>query len=82
MFRNIVPRVAIVLAVGACAAYSQKPAIFPNGVVNAASFYGRTPGNSDAVAIGSIASIFGINLANTTMSAQGFRYPRRSAGRR
>ncbi len=49
------------------------PVIYPGGVVNAAH-YGRP------IALGSIASIFGENLAPTTAAAEGFPLPTELAG--
>lgn len=53
---------------------AQKPVIFPGGVVNAASL---VPVSQPAhgVAPGSIASIFGQNLASAAASAQGYPLP-------
>lgn len=54
--------------------YGQKPVIFPGGVVNAASY--ATGGlTGKAVALGSIVSIFGRNLAAAAQSASGVALP-------
>lgn len=55
-------RLLFLLVLGAVVGWGQKPVIFPGGVVNAAS-YGSESG------IGSIAAIFGTNLAVTTETA-------------
>ena len=70
--------------------WSQQPVISPGGVVNAASYasgiynlYSNSNplgGFSPALASGSIASIFGTNLAATTKSAQSLPLPSQLGG--
>lgn len=57
----------------------QRPIISPGGVVNAASYTTGGP-SGKAVAVGSIVSIFGRNLATTTQSASSFPLPTALAG--
>jgi uncharacterized protein (TIGR03437 family) len=72
-------RVFCVFAACAALAWAQAPAIFPGGVVNAASFL--TGGQTGAyLAPGSIASIFGTNLANVTESAASTPLPTELGG--
>src|ERR1700681_2809052 len=79
MFRAI----GIVVAICPVVGWGQVPAIFPGGVVNAAS-YASAPHtiypNANGLASGSIASIFGTNLASTTQTAQGSSWPLMLAG--
>lgn len=64
----------LLLLLIANAAFAQKPIINPGGVLNAASFV-PVPLIGHAVAPGSIASIFGRNLAAATLSASSFPLP-------
>jgi uncharacterized protein (TIGR03437 family) len=73
----------------AVAGWSQKPAIAPGGVVNAASYVAGIAGlngiypqtaTGPALASGSIASIFGSNLAASTETAQTLPLPVQLAG--
>ncbi len=77
-----VKRALLGLAACSMAAWSQKPSIYPGGVLNAASFaVGNTQtGTGPALAAGSIASIFGTNLATSTQTAQTMPLPRQLAG--
>src|ERR1700693_4371920 len=61
-----VKRALLGLAARSMAAWSQKPSIYPGGVVNAASFAAGNAqtGTGPALAGGSIASIFGTNIAD------------------
>jgi uncharacterized protein (TIGR03437 family) len=69
-------------------AWGQKPVIFPGGVVNAASYAtGRSEDQSnlngtvtEGLASGSIASIFGTNLATSTKTATTVPLPRQLGG--
>ncbi|MCW5979792.1 MAG: hypothetical protein KIT09_17055 [Bryobacteraceae bacterium] len=71
-------RLIALLLLVVTAAYGQKPVIFSGGVVNAAS-YG--PGARGMYGIsGSVASIFGHNLAQLTESANSVPLPTRLAG--
>jgi uncharacterized protein (TIGR03437 family) len=60
-------------------ARAQRPVINMNGVVNAASFV-PAPKPGHALAPGSIASVFGRNLAAATATADGFPLPTMLAG--
>lgn len=66
-------RLVGVLLLAASAASGQKPVIFPGGVVNAASYLPAI--RPTGVMPGSITSIFGQNLAPTTLSASGTPLP-------
>ena len=61
------------------ALFAQKPVINPGGVVNAASL-AKTNGPSHGLVRGSIASIFGQNLAATTQTATSYPLPTMLAG--
>ncbi|MCW5982953.1 MAG: hypothetical protein KIT09_32990 [Bryobacteraceae bacterium] len=66
-------RLVSVLLVAATTAVGQKPVIYPGGIVNAASY---ASGNRGPYAIGgSIASIFGNNLATQTLTADSVPLP-------
>ena len=70
-------RALLALSAGAVIGFCQRPVIYPNGVVNAASYY-RGPTDEPfyfTAASGSIASIFGTNLAATAASAAGVPLP-------
>ena len=80
-------RIFLGLALWPLLASSQKPVINPGGVVNAASYAtGLEIDGSGTVfttlAPGSIATIFGTNLAASTQSAQGTPLPRQLGGPR
>jgi uncharacterized protein (TIGR03437 family) len=64
-------RLPFLLAGPSLIAWCQKPVIFPDGVVNAASYQpgNTTPQNETSLSGGSIISIFGQNLAATTQTA-------------
>jgi len=67
-------RYGVLLLLSLSGAAGQQPIIYPGGVVNAASLApAGTPGS--AVAPGSLVSIFGANLANVTMAADGTPLP-------
>ena len=71
--------VVAALASAFSAAHAQKPVVFPGGVVNAASFVKKgLP--THAVAQGSIAGVFGENLASSTASADRLPLPYTLAG--
>jgi uncharacterized protein (TIGR03437 family) len=79
MFRSFV----LFLGIFSCAGLCQQPVIFPGGVVNAASYaiaYQTSPLGGFGLAGGSLASIFGTNLASTTMAAQGTPLPTKLGG--
>src|SRR5580658_5494985 len=59
-------------------AHAQIPTINPNGLVNAAT--GRSASSIPVAARGSIVSIFGSNLANVTVGANGFPLPKDLGG--
>ncbi len=72
-------KLSLLLLLSAFAVPAQKPVINPKGVVNAASFAGADqPGW--AIAPGSIASVFGQNLASTTRAADSLPLPRNLEG--
>ncbi len=69
----------VVFLLPAVAALSQQPVINPQGVVNAASF--ASPGQpSSGIVPGSIASLFGRNLAAVARQAQALPLPRSLEG--
>jgi uncharacterized protein (TIGR03437 family) len=69
----------VVFLLPAVAALSQQPVINPQGVVNAASF--ASPGQpSSGIVPGSIASLFGQNLAPAPRQAQALPLPRSLEG--
>ena|SRR5579872_435355 len=73
-------RIVVLCAVCASASLlAQKPVISLGGIVNAASL-APASGPGHAIAPGSIASLFGQNLAATTASASGFPLPTTLAG--
>jgi uncharacterized protein (TIGR03437 family) len=72
-------RIALLPALVPAGALAQKPVINPNGVVNAAS-YVQSPWNGHALAPGSIAAIFGQNLAAATRRAGTTPLPTTLAG--
>jgi len=63
--------ITLAVALSASLAFAQKPVIAPNSVLNAASLV-LPPTTGHALAPGSIASIFGQNLAATTASFTGY----------
>jgi uncharacterized protein (TIGR03437 family) len=67
------------LALAGLPVLAQKPVINPNGVVNAAT-YVPSPEDGHALAPGSIAAIFGRNLAVATAQAQSTPLPANLAG--
>ncbi len=72
-------RLFLMLLAAATGAYGQRPVISPGGVVNAASYVtGGLTGRG--LAGGSIASIFGSNLASSEQVASGFPLPTTLAG--
>jgi uncharacterized protein (TIGR03437 family) len=79
-------RALVGLLAGTITAWPQKPAISPGGVVNAASFTAvtnpatTTALSGPALAPGSIASIFGMNLATSRQTAATVPLPRQLAG--
>jgi uncharacterized protein (TIGR03437 family) len=76
----MIPRVLFLGGLWALPLVGQKPVINPGGVVNAASF-ASTTGPSHALVPGSIASIFGQNLAATTATAsRSYPLPRTLGG--
>ncbi len=68
-----VPLFLLLLQIEASFVYGQKPVISPGGVVNAASY-------SAPISGGSIVSVFGQNLAQTTQSATSYPLPATLAG--
>jgi uncharacterized protein (TIGR03437 family) len=68
-------RVPLTILVCVSAALCQQPVINPGGIVNAASYYEVAPGVFAYPAPGSIASIFGSNLATVTESAGSLPLP-------
>ncbi|HUE21852.1 MAG TPA: hypothetical protein VMQ86_09230, partial [Bryobacteraceae bacterium] len=67
-------RLGLSLGLAAFPALAQQPVINPNGVVNAAS-YVPSPEDGHALAPGSIATVFGQNLAAATAQAQSTPLP-------
>ena len=88
MLVMLVKRFLILVCLIPSAAQSQKPVIFPGGVVNAASYmtttatYSYIPAHDGLPLLNvySIASIFGTNLAASTEAAQTVPLPTRLAG--
>ena len=72
-------RLGLSLGLAAFPALAQQPVINPNGVVNAAS-YVPSPEDGHALAPGSIATVFGQNLAAATAQAQSTPLPANLAG--
>jgi hypothetical protein len=74
---SIYARLCAAFLASAAIVCGQRPVISPNGVVNAASYYGSAVSDPvveagpNAGAPGEIASIFGTNLAFMTLSAAG-----------
>src|SRR5258706_6210965 len=58
-----------ILILTALAASAQTPAVFDGGVLNGASFAKDANGLGSPVAVGSLVSIFGTNLATTLLHA-------------
>jgi uncharacterized protein (TIGR03437 family) len=77
-------RLLFFLAAFVASAWCQKPVIFPGGVVNAASYAVTTtvliPQRPEGLSPGSIASIFGANLAYSTETASTIPLPTQLAG--
>ncbi len=75
-------RIIFLFTIFPLAAYSQKPVIFTNGVVNAASYEpASTPPNSGKyLSLGSIGSIFGQNLASSPQAATTIPLPLQLGG--
>lgn len=69
----------VLLAVALAPAYAQRPVVYPGGVVNSASFVNKGQ-PTHAVAQGSIASVFGENLAPATAWADTLPLPYTLAG--
>ena len=58
-----------IMILGVAAARAQTPAVFDGGVLNGASFAKDSNGQGSPVAVGSLVSIFGTNLATTLLHA-------------